>query len=546
MGPRAHPTLPFAAVHYLLLSRADRDEPLAAFYANLTNAPSPSAAAYPAFRAFVDRERGRLAPLLTERVTQTNEVGRCTYLLPAYVFVASRCRKPLWIIDVGASAGLNLQFDRYAYDYGDGTRAGDPSSAVRLRTELRGNPVSTSPLPDIAGRAGVDLAPIDLDDAAATRWLEACVWPEHVERLRNLRAALDLARVVRPRVVKGNAVELLPSLVAEADRNATIVIVNTNVLLYFSADERARFGRLLTEFAASREVFWIANEHHSIVANIGFTAPIERAQRLRCAAIGDEPSQCALNATTLCSEASVRTGAGSTGTPEREKRGRISAGFSRTRRNACRTLRSYSSSASGRRELATPRNRHNGSHPCVHFVDEQTVRRDAPANFRVVALEHLDDMIVIAHAVIEQTPDDLAEQLVERCVGIGRRRARKDRRLCRAEPRFRIALGEDDFRVGERIGERCVERRGRPIDAGVVAVEDLVPIRIAVRGIDPPLRRQRILEDFGHVITRTETELLQREFQRQRAGATEPCANDPKWHRQVLSVLSAAASSACE
>ncbi len=274
MGPRAHPTLPFAAVHYLLLSSADRDEPLAAFYANLTDAPSPSAAAYPAFRAFVDRERGRLAPLLTERVTQTNEVGRCTYLLPAYVFVASRCRKPLWIIDVGASAGLNLQFDRYAYDYGDGTRAGDPSSAVRLRTELRGNPVSTAPLPEIAGRAGVDLAPIDLDDAAATRWLEACVWPEHVERLRNLRAALDLARVARPRVVKGNAVDQLPSLVAEADRNATVVIVNTNVLLYFSADERARFGRLLTEFAASREMFWIANELHSIVASIGFTAPM--------------------------------------------------------------------------------------------------------------------------------------------------------------------------------------------------------------------------------------------------------------------------------
>ena len=45
-------------------------------------------------------------------------------------------------------------------------------------------------------------------------------------------------------------------------------------MLYFSADERARFGRLLTEFAASREIFWIANEHHSIVTSVGFTAPI--------------------------------------------------------------------------------------------------------------------------------------------------------------------------------------------------------------------------------------------------------------------------------
>ncbi len=194
-------------VHYLLLSRPTRAEPLAAFYPNLTDTPLPPAAVYPAFRAFVDRARGELAPLLAERVTQTNEVGRCTYLLPAYVVAAHRCRTPLWIIDVGASAGLNLQFDRYAYEYGNGVFAGDLSSAVKLRTEQRRGPVPTIPMPEIAGRAGVDLAPIDLDDPAATRWLEACVWPEHVERFSNLRAALDVARIARPRVSKGNAVD---------------------------------------------------------------------------------------------------------------------------------------------------------------------------------------------------------------------------------------------------------------------------------------------------------------------------------------------------
>ena len=141
IGSRAHPTLLFAAVHYLLLDGAKREgERLADFYPNLTEAGAPSTAVYPAFRAFVDRKREQLAPLLAERVTQTNEVGRCTYLLPAFVLAAIRCDRPLWVIDVGASAGMNLLFDRYAYDYGNGTRAGDMSSAVRLRTEVRGRP----------------------------------------------------------------------------------------------------------------------------------------------------------------------------------------------------------------------------------------------------------------------------------------------------------------------------------------------------------------------------------------------------------------------
>src|SRR5262249_46962829 len=161
--------------------------------------------AYPAFRAFVLANRDALAPLLVERGTQTNEVRRCTYLLPAFVFATTRARRPLAIVDVGASAGLNLLFDRYAYDY-DGVAAGEVGSPVRLTTQLRGGRPPLAPLPTVADRIGLDIAPVALDDAAATRWLEACVWPEHVERFATLRAALALGREARPRVVAGDAV----------------------------------------------------------------------------------------------------------------------------------------------------------------------------------------------------------------------------------------------------------------------------------------------------------------------------------------------------
>jgi hypothetical protein len=272
-GPRADPTTLLAAVHDRLLAGANGGG-LAAFYPNLTAQPAAPDAAYPAFRAFVMAHRDALAQLLAERTTQTNEVNRCSYLLPAFVFAGVRTNRPLAIIDVGASAGLNLLFDRYAYDYGDGARAGDPSSAVRVTTQLRGVRPRLAPLPAIANRCGVDLSPVALDDADATRWLEACVWPEHVERFERLRAALAVARDAKPRVVAGNAVELLPALVAQVDRNAAIVVVNTNVMVYFSKNECVEYGRVLRDSASQRELFWIANEHPALLRWAGFAKPI--------------------------------------------------------------------------------------------------------------------------------------------------------------------------------------------------------------------------------------------------------------------------------
>src|SRR4051794_32125522 len=50
-----------------------------------------------------------------QRFTQTNEAGRCAVLLPVLVSLP----QPLALLEVGASAGLCLYPDRYAYRYGD-------------------------------------------------------------------------------------------------------------------------------------------------------------------------------------------------------------------------------------------------------------------------------------------------------------------------------------------------------------------------------------------------------------------------------------------
>lgn len=269
VGDRANANLLFAAAHYLVLGGADRDG-LGAFYASVTNEPRPAADVYPAFRAFCLAERDRLAELLATRTTQTNEVARSAYLLPAFVRATALTGRPLAIVDVGAASGLNLLFDQYAYDYGEDRTAGPGDAAVRIACDVRTVLPPVAPMPTVASRVGIDLAPVDPSDADATRWLEACTWPEHEDRRQNLRAALDAVRAARPRIVQGNAIDVLPDLCREIDQDAAIVAVNTNVLPYFSAAERTAYGELIAAIGAGRDLCWVGIEAPPLLRAAGW------------------------------------------------------------------------------------------------------------------------------------------------------------------------------------------------------------------------------------------------------------------------------------
>lgn len=215
---------------------------------------------YETFRTFFFDRLEDVLELVRTRRTQTNEIGRCATLLPAL----GQLRQPLALIEVGASAGLNLLSDRYAYDYGKAGILGDASSPVLIRCELRNDVPVPAHLPEVVWRRGIDVDPIDVRDEDAVAWLESCVFVDHTDRLARLRAAIDVAREDPPTIVRGDLVEKIASVVADAPSDATVVVFHSAVLAYIEADRRAAFARAVGDLG----VVWLSNEGPSVVRTV--------------------------------------------------------------------------------------------------------------------------------------------------------------------------------------------------------------------------------------------------------------------------------------
>lgn len=198
---------------------------------------------------------GEHAPEVVEglrtRRTQTNEVGRCATLLPALALLP----QPLALIEVGASAGLCLLYDRWRYHYsGPGIDhwIGPPDSPLTLECTVAGGVPLPSDIPEIVWRRGLDLDPINPTDADARRWLEALIWPEHEDRRRTLGKALAVAASAPPRVDVGNLTDGVRSLVERAPTGATVVVIHSAALMYVEVSEREGFADTVAGLGAHR------------------------------------------------------------------------------------------------------------------------------------------------------------------------------------------------------------------------------------------------------------------------------------------------------
>ena len=129
-----------ASVHYLLLRGAEHR--LRRFYPNLNGGRRIEGEdPFPHFSNFVNTHLSELVPLIENHVTNTNEVARCSALHAGFRVVAREAGEPLHLIEIGPSAGLNLNWDRYRVRYCRGSETfdvGPADAAITTECELRG------------------------------------------------------------------------------------------------------------------------------------------------------------------------------------------------------------------------------------------------------------------------------------------------------------------------------------------------------------------------------------------------------------------------
>jgi|GEM_PF-544009 len=255
---KRHPTVILAALHDLAL--AGRAPALAAAYA----AADGDAAAGAAIDTLL-RMTDSVVAIAVRRPVRAGETGRCAVLYPAIAEAAHRVgASAVGLIDVGCSAGLNLNVDRVGITYSDGLSLGDPSSPVQLSCSMVGDrPVPARAIPEVVARIGVDLDPLDVTDADDARWLRACLWPDQPdqpERAARLEAEVALAATAPPLLLRGDVLQVLPDAFARVPADALAVVTTTWALSRFPPESRLRFLHRLREAAAARAVAWVSAE----------------------------------------------------------------------------------------------------------------------------------------------------------------------------------------------------------------------------------------------------------------------------------------------
>lgn len=196
------------------------------------------------FRQALTEDADAIRELLDHPV-QTNEVGRCAALLPGFMTIAEGTGLPLRLLEVGASGGLNLRWDRYRYEAG-GFAWGDPRSPVRIDFDLEGPPPEPIAV-EVVERRGCDRRPVDPATEEGRLTLLSFVWPDQVERMERLRAAFGVAGEVPVEVERAGAAEWVAAQLAERRAGVATVVFHSIVMQYLAEDERRAFGRRVVE-----------------------------------------------------------------------------------------------------------------------------------------------------------------------------------------------------------------------------------------------------------------------------------------------------------
>ena len=229
------------AVHRLLL---DETLPELAPHYPSVGGDGDASAAWPVFRqALLDH----LAEIrrLVSRGCQTNEVGRSAALLGGFLEVAHRTGLPLRILEIGASAGLNLRWDKYRYE-SPLEEWGDANSPVRFDHAFD-LPPPLNHTAEVVERKGCDLNPVDPTSEEGALTLRSFIWADQLSRLSLLDGAIKIAAQVPVEVERMDAATFLERELTTPRGGIATVVFHSVFIQYVSGDQRTRIRRAIDD-----------------------------------------------------------------------------------------------------------------------------------------------------------------------------------------------------------------------------------------------------------------------------------------------------------
>lgn len=254
------PNLLFGAVHYLL--QKGKEHQLREYYPNLTDKQRRvEEETFSDFKAFCLLHRDEIVPILKSKLVQTNEVRRCAYLYPIFSLIYSKVNKPLSLIEIGTSAGLQLLWDKYSYSYGTDEVYGDKSSNVHITSEIKGDkmPLILSESPPVSSKVGLDIHVSDLRNSEDYLWLKSLIWPEHLERLELFEKAARCYKDNPVKLIEGDGVALLENILEKIQEDTAICVFHTHVANQIPEKFKYKLVESIKKFGNQKDVFHIYN-----------------------------------------------------------------------------------------------------------------------------------------------------------------------------------------------------------------------------------------------------------------------------------------------
>lgn len=255
------------------------------------------AAAYAAGRidgtlldAALNRHAG-LLQLYLQSPPQTNDPQRSAVLLGGFLQIAQAFPGlPLQTCEIGASAGLNLSWDAYAYDF-ESWRHGNPATApLSLRSRWAG-PRPPATLPQVIARAGCDVAPLAADDTTDRQRLLSYIWADQPERLARVTQALDHAARTGIQVTRAHAADFIAAHLQTRRPDAIFVLYHSIVWQYVAAEEQQRITALLqgagAQATAAAPLAWLRLEPGKARDGADLTLTLWPGGRTELLGVGD-------------------------------------------------------------------------------------------------------------------------------------------------------------------------------------------------------------------------------------------------------------------